>query len=104
MKTRVSLKYFANDCLWKQCFTFNSVQTSSKLVSLTWAIATRKQCVIITSKYSIYELPHKLPNDLRLRVLGNKEKSGKSQNFINDSLVDSLPAKMKVLLILAKNS
>ena len=24
--------------------------------------------------YYLYELPHKLPNDLRLRILGNQEK------------------------------
>ena len=27
----------------------------------------------------VYELPHELPNDLRLRILGNKEILGKSQ-------------------------
>ena len=31
----------------------------------------------------MYQLPHKLPNDLRLRILGNKEISGKIQNAIN---------------------
>ena len=36
----------------------------------------------IFDKHDIYELPHKLPNDLRLRILGNYEISGKSQNFI----------------------
>ena len=30
-----------------------------------------KQCLIITYKHGIYKLPHKLPNDLRLRILGN---------------------------------
>ena len=30
-----------------------------------------KRLAIITYKYSISELPHKLPNDLRLRMLGN---------------------------------
>ena len=30
-----------------------------------------KRCVIITYKHGINELPHKLPNDLRLRILGN---------------------------------
>ena len=30
-----------------------------------------KQCGIITYKHGIYELPHELPNDLRLRILGN---------------------------------
>ena len=30
-----------------------------------------KQCVIITYKHGVYELPHELLNDLRLRILGN---------------------------------
>ena len=30
-----------------------------------------KQIVIISNEDGIYELPHKLPNDLRLRTLGN---------------------------------
>ena len=42
-----------------------------------------KRCAIITSKHGIYELPYELPNDLP---------------------VASLPAKMKVLLILEENS
>ena len=28
-----------------------------------------KRCAIITYKHGIYELPHELPNDLRLRKL-----------------------------------
>ena len=39
-----------------------------------------KQYVIITYKHGIYELPHELPNDLRPRILGNQEISGKSLN------------------------
>ena len=30
-----------------------------------------KRSMIIGNKHSIYELPHELPNDLRLRILGN---------------------------------
>ena len=30
-----------------------------------------KRSAIISNKHVIYELPHKLPNDLRLRILGN---------------------------------
>ena len=30
-----------------------------------------KRIVIISNKHGIYELPHELPNDLRLRTLGN---------------------------------
>ena len=41
-----------------------------------------KRSLIISNKYGIYELPHKLSNDLRLRILGNLEISGKSQNFL----------------------
>ena len=55
-----------------------------------------KRWAIITYKHGVYELPHELRNDFRLRILGNKEISGKC-------LVRSLPAKMEVLLILAEN-
>ena len=41
-----------------------------------------KQSMIISNKQGIYELPHVLLNDLRLRILWNKEKSGKSQNLL----------------------
>ena len=41
-----------------------------------------KQWAIITYKHGIYELPHELPNNLRLKILGNKEILGKSLNFI----------------------
>ena len=37
-----------------------------------------KQSMIITNKYDIYELP----NELRFRILGNQEMSGKSQHFV----------------------
>ena len=36
----------------------------------------RNQIIITTKK--VYELPHKLPNNLRLRILGNQENSRKS--------------------------
>ena len=35
MKTRVCLKYFVNDCLWKQFFATNSPQTPSNLILFT---------------------------------------------------------------------
>ena len=35
IKTRACLKYFVNDCLWKQFFASNSPQTPSNLISLT---------------------------------------------------------------------
>ena len=40
-----------------------------------------KRIVVISNKHGIYELPHELPNDLRLRNLGNSEISRRSQNF-----------------------
>ena len=42
-----------------------------------------KRSVIISNKPGVYhELPHELPNDLRLRIWGNKEQLGKSQNLL----------------------
>ena len=41
-----------------------------------------KGCVIITYKHGIMGLPHELPSDLGLRILGNYEISEKSLNFI----------------------
>ena len=40
------------------------------------------RCAIITYKYGIYELPHEMRNDLKLRILGNYEISGNCINFI----------------------
>ena len=34
-----------------------------------------KRIVIISNKPGIYQSPHELPNNLRLRILGNKENS-----------------------------
>ena len=44
-----------------------------------------KRSVIISNKQGVYELPHELPNDLRLKncqIFGNKEKAGKSRNLL----------------------
>ena len=30
-----------------------------------------KQCAVFIYKHGLYELSHKLPNDLRLKILGN---------------------------------
>ena len=48
-------------------------------IFLSWQV---KWCAIISNKQSVYELPHELPNDLRLRILGNNEKLGKSGNVL----------------------
>ena len=41
-----------------------------------------KRSVIISNKYGIYELPHKLQNDLRLKILRKQEITAKFQNFV----------------------
>ena len=41
-----------------------------------------KRSVIIRNKHGIYKLSQELPNDVRLRILGKLERSGKSQNPI----------------------
>ena len=55
-------------------------------------------------EHGIYELPHELSNDVRLRTLGNQEISGERLNPIEYSLVPSHYAKLKPLLMVAKNS
>ena len=41
-----------------------------------------KRLAIITYKHGIYKLPHEFPNDLRLRILGNKKILGKCLNSL----------------------
>ena len=44
-----------------------------------------KECAIITDKDGIYDLPHELPNNLRvkdLRILGNIRKRSKFHSMI----------------------
>ena len=38
--------------------------------------------MIISNKHDVYEFSHELPNDLRLRILGNYKISGKSQSVV----------------------
>ena len=52
-----------------------------------------KPCAIIAYKHSINELFHKLPINLRLRILGNQEISEGFKTAQNNSLVPCLPAK-----------
>ena len=42
----------------------------------TFLLPQVKRCAIITYKHGIYELPHELPNDLRLSASENYEISG----------------------------
>ena len=41
-----------------------------------------KRNASFSNKQSLYELPHKVPSSLRLRILGNEAKSEKSQNLL----------------------
>ena len=41
-----------------------------------------KQNVISINKQGVSELPHELLNNLRFKILGNMEKSGKSGNML----------------------
>ena len=45
-------------------------------------LAQVKRSAIISNKQGVYELLDELPDDLRLRILGNKKKQGKSQNLL----------------------
>ena len=63
-----------------------------------------KRCAIITYKHDIYELPHELLNDLKLRILGNQKISGKRLNFIEWYPSAQSSCQIKILSILAKNS
>ena len=54
-------------------FTCNHFQIILRLSDVlpNFAFTKVKRCAIITYKHGIYELPRELPNDLRLRILGN---------------------------------
>ena len=41
MKTRVSVKVFVNDCLWKLFFASNSIQTPPNAIFLTILVTLR---------------------------------------------------------------
>ena len=41
-----------------------------------------KRSAVISNKQGVYELVHELSNDLRFRILENKEESGESPNLL----------------------
>ena len=56
MKTRVSLKYFVNDFLWKSFFDSNLPQTTSELICLTNLVTVRPfTCFKLTSEEVNYK-------------------------------------------------
>ena len=58
--------------------------------------------MIISNKNGIYELPQQLPNKLRLRILGNNEILGKSQNCMKAEPSTQLFSQNQNLSILVK--
>ena len=66
MKTRVSLRYFLNDYLWKHYFASNSTQIPSNLISLT-ILAT--QGTLHSFNLKLEQLSSK--NVLKFVLLGN---------------------------------
>ena len=55
-----------------------------------------KRCMIITYKHGTYELPHELPNDFRLRILG------KCLNFIEWQPSAQSPRKNEIFVNTSK--
>ena len=63
--------------------TYNPGHNSSRLFALLPFFSPQvKRSVIISNKHSIYELPHELPNDLRLRSSENRKRISKSHRII----------------------
>ena len=60
-----------------------------------------KRCVIIFYKHGIYELSHELPNDLRLRKLGNSRKVSKLHRMTAKC---QSYCQIEILLMVAKKS
>ena len=54
-----------------------------------------KRCTIITYKHSLYDLPHELTNNLRLRNLGNEEILQKCLNFTQWKASAQFPRKIQ---------
>ena len=62
-----------------------------------------KRSVIISYKHGVYELPHELPNDLKLMTLENRKDQENLETSSNYNLVTSLPSKLKMFLLFVKN-
>ena len=61
----------------------NILEHYSVLVQTQLTTSKAKRDISIANL--VNELPHEFPDDLRLRILGNKEMLGKSQNFVGDT-------------------
>ena len=63
------------------CFHFHNVLRLFDVLP-NFPYTQVKRCAIVIYKHSIYELPHELPKDLRLRILGNARKESKRHRII----------------------
>ena len=68
----------------KKDWSDNQIDDILRLFDVLPSIFSRevKRWAIVTYEHGIYELPDELPNNLRLRIFGKWEISGKCLNFI----------------------
>ena len=62
------------------------------MVEQTFLLPQVKQSVITSNKHDTFDLPDGLPNHLILKILGNQEISGKSQNRQNYNIRSAPPS------------
>ena len=64
--------------------TYNLGQNILELYNILVEIrlTASKTNVVSSIANLVYKLPHELPNELRVRILGNKEMLGKSQVWV----------------------
>ena len=65
-----------------EVYIFNLGHDILELYNVLAQIRSTKRNAISIIGNLVYELPHELPNDLRLRVLVNKKILGKSQIWV----------------------
>ena len=63
-----------------------------------------KRSVIISNKHGVHELPHELPDNLKLRISGNKENLGKSQNLLELQTSAKTISQNEIFFNASKNS
>ena len=66
----------------KLSFTYNHFQNISRLFDVLPNFSFTTSKTMRDYKHRTHEMNHELPNDLRLRMLGNYEICGKCLNFI----------------------
>ena len=50
---------------------FQFILELSNVLNFSFFLPLAKRCAIIIYKHGVYEFAHKLPNDLKLSILGN---------------------------------